>query len=474
VVSEVIAGRYELHEVVGAGGMSSVYRAHDRLLERTVALKILHDQYSADEEYVERFRREARAAARLSHPGIVTVIDRGEQDGRQFIVFEHVEGETLKDVVAREGRLPIKRVIELGLQIARALAFAHSHDLVHRDVKPQNILLNGDGRAKVTDFGIVRTLDIEGATTTGTVVGTSHYMAPEQARGEPVDAQSDVYSLGAVLYELLLGEVPFPGDNFVTVAMRHVHDPVPNVLEQRPDTPLRLASAVERALQKSPADRFPDMRAFISELNACLADLEETGHEPTMIVRAPRPAPHTERARPRRRWTFGLVALALASVAAIVVGALFLRGSSGGGSATPTGTPIPVHAVASYDPYGDNGTESPDLVGLATDGNPSTAWETEDYHDRLSSIKPGVGIVVDAGHPVELGSVTVTSDTPGFAARIKAGDSAEGPFRKVSSSQTVGASTTFSLQDSSAAQYYLVWITDAAPGRTDINEITAH
>jgi len=468
VVGEVIAGRYELHEVVGVGGMSSVYRAHDRLLERTVALKILHDQYSADEEYVERFRREARAAARLSHPGIVTVIDRGEQDGRQFIVFEHVEGETLKDFIVRTGPLPIKDVIELGLQIARALAFAHSHDLIHRDVKPQNVLLNGQGRAKVTDFGIVRALDVEEATTTGTVVGTSHYIAPEQARGEAVDAYSDVYSLGAVLYELLTGEVPFPGDNFVTVALRHVHDPVPNVLEQRPDTPLRLASAVERALQKTPAGRFPDMRAFISELNACLAELEETGYEPTMIVRAPRPAPHTGRIRPRRRWSLGLVALALASVAAIVAGVLFLRGSSGGGKRVPVG------AVASYDPYGDNGIENPDLVGLATDGNLSTAWQTEDYRDRLSLIKPGVGIVVDAGHPVEAGSVTVSSDTPGFAARIKAGDSAEGPFHRVSSSQTVGAKTTFTLEDSSPAQYYLVWITDAPPGTTDISEITVH
>src|SRR6266511_3378127 len=170
VLGEVIAERYELQEIVGTGGMSSVYRAHDRLLERSVALKVLHDRYSADEEYVERFRREARAAARLSHPNIVTVIDRGEQDGRQFIVFEHVAGETLKDVVEREGPLPVRRVIELGIEIANALAFAHGHGLVHRDVKPQNVLLNGDGRAKVTDFGIARSQDVEGMTSTGMVL----------------------------------------------------------------------------------------------------------------------------------------------------------------------------------------------------------------------------------------------------------------------------------------------------------------
>src|SRR5262245_47590907 len=216
VVGEVIAGRYELEELVGVGGMSNVYRAHDRLLERMVALKLLHDRYSTDEEYVERFRREARSAARLSHPGIVTVIDRGEQDGQQFIVFEHVPGETLKQRIEREGPLPVDVALELALQIGRALSFAHERGLIHRDVKPQNVLLNGDGRAKVTDFGIARVVDVD-ATTTGYVVGTSHYIAPEQAKGERADAQSDVYGLGAVLYELLSGEVPFPGDNFVTV-----------------------------------------------------------------------------------------------------------------------------------------------------------------------------------------------------------------------------------------------------------------
>src|ERR687886_1883226 len=161
LVGEVIAGRYELEELVGTGGMSSVYRARDRLLERDVALKILHDQYSRDESYVERFRREARAVAQLSHPNIVTVIDRGEEGGRQFIVFEYVDGENLKELVDRTGPLPVRRAVELALQIARGLAFAHEHGLVHRDVKPQNVLLNGDGRAKVTDFGIARSLDVE-------------------------------------------------------------------------------------------------------------------------------------------------------------------------------------------------------------------------------------------------------------------------------------------------------------------------
>src|SRR5215212_839759 len=208
--------------------MSTVYCAFDTLLERNVALKILHAQYGEDEEYVERFRREARAVAQLSHPNIVTVIDRGEEDGKQFIVFELVEGDNLKDLVGRGGPLPVRRVLELGLEIGRALAFAHAQGLVHRDVKPQNVLLNGDGRAKVTDFGIARSMDVKhGMTQTGAVLGTSDYIAPEQAQGQTVSAQTDVYSLGVVLYELLTGEVPFPGENFVAVAMRHINEQPP-------------------------------------------------------------------------------------------------------------------------------------------------------------------------------------------------------------------------------------------------------
>src|SRR5438093_386606 len=202
VVGELIAGRYELEELVGSGGMSNVFRAHDRLLERTVALKILHEQYTRDEDYVERFRREARAVAQLTHPNIVTVIDRGEQDGRQFIVFEYVEGQNLKELSAR-GPLDPREAIRLALQVAHALSFAHARGLVHRDVKPQNVLLNDEGQAKVTDFGIARSLDVHGVTQTGTVLGTSDYIAPEQARGQKVDPRTDIYSVGIALIVLL-------------------------------------------------------------------------------------------------------------------------------------------------------------------------------------------------------------------------------------------------------------------------------
>src|SRR5438067_2909082 len=251
MVGDVIAGRYELVELVGSGGMSSVYRAHDRLLERDVALKVLHSHFLDDEEYVERFRREARSVAQLSHPNIVTVIDRGESDGQQYIVFEYVDGESLKQLVDRTGPLPARRVIELGLQIADALAFAHQHGLVHRDVKPQNVLVTQDGEAKVTDFGIARSLDVEhGVTQTGTVLGTSNYLSPEQARGQAVTPATDVYSLGVVIFELLTADLPFSGESFVAVAMKHINDQPPSLFEKRPDVPVRLVYAIERALAK--------------------------------------------------------------------------------------------------------------------------------------------------------------------------------------------------------------------------------
>src|SRR3954471_12524396 len=313
MVGEVLADRYELEELVGTGGMSSVYRAHDRLLDRQVALKILHQQYSFDEEYVERFRREARAVAALSHPNIVTVIDRGEHDGRQFIVFEYVDGENLKRLIERRGPAPVSTALELAMEIARALSFAHQQGLVHRDVKPQNVLLNGDGRAKVTDFGIARSLDVQhGMTQTGTVLGTSDYIAPEQAQGQRVDEHTDVYSLGGVLYELLTSEVPFPGENFVAVAMRHINEPPPSIRDKRPDVSPRLEAAVHRAMAKDPEERFQTMAAFGRELEACLAEAHGTQVLPAVKQKRER-VPR----RPRRGispWPLILLLVALLAI----------------------------------------------------------------------------------------------------------------------------------------------------------------
>ena len=334
MVGETIAERYEVEELVGHGGMSSVYKAHDSLLERNVALKILHEQYNADEDFVERFKREARAVAQLQHPNIVTVIDRGEEDDRQFIVFEYIDGENLKERVVRKGRLDVREALEIAVEVARGLAFAHSQGLVHRDVKPQNVLLNGDGRAKVTDFGIARSLDVDGMTQTGTVLGTSNYIAPEQASGQRVDTQSDVYALGVVLYEMLAGEVPFPGESFVVVAMKHVHEPPPNLLDVRREVPIRVAAAVDRALEKDPEQRFGSMDAFASELEACLAELDgpEDDSDRTMVI--PARQRHAKR-KQVSRWPIFIGLLALLAVAAIVVGLLIIAGGNESKSPRP-------------------------------------------------------------------------------------------------------------------------------------------
>src|ERR687886_1684631 len=222
VIGTLIGGRFRLEEKIGSGGMSTVYRAFDPTLERWVAIKIMHRDISTDPDQLERFRREARAVARLSHPHIVTVIDAGEDDGAPYIVFEYVPGETLKDRIRRVGRLPVPEAVAYAIEIGRALSCAHAHRLVHRDVKPQNVLIDPDGRAKVTDFGIARSLEAQGLTATGRVLGTTDYVSPEQALGHEVNGQSDIYSLGIVLYEMLTGEAPYTADTQVAVAMKHV------------------------------------------------------------------------------------------------------------------------------------------------------------------------------------------------------------------------------------------------------------
>jgi serine/threonine-protein kinase len=469
---EVIAGRFEIVELIGKGGMSSVFKAHDRLLDRIVAIKVLHPHFTEDEEYVERFRREARSVAQLSHPNIVTVIDRGEDEGRQYIVFEYVEGENLKQLLERTGPMPVRDALIMALQMARALSFAHGRGLIHRDVKPQNVLLNPDGQAKMTDFGIARSMDVQGVTITGTVLGTSEYIAPEQARGNQVDAQTDVYSLGVVLYELLTGGVPYDGDNFVTVALRHVNEPVPSVLEHRPEVPPRLALAIERAMAKSPSERYESMDDFVNELETNLAELDPVTEEATMITR--RPLAHRQRP-PRRRRGFGVLwpiaaVLAIVGVAGLAaLGALWLRDRDSNGPQAAPNKPIQLTGIGAYDPEGGDGEHDDEAV-RATDGDLATAWRTESYRSGLN--KSGVGVVLDAGREVEPKTVTVTTDTAGFTAEIRAGDSPQGPFRAVSQPGTIESRRRFTLNEAKA-RYFLVWITELDSGSAHVNEVRA-
>jgi eukaryotic-like serine/threonine-protein kinase len=484
VIGELIAGRYTLEELCGSGGMSSVYRAHDRQLERDVAIKILHSSYLEDGDAVERFRREAQSVAQLSHPNVVTIIDRGEEDGRQFIVFEYVPGKTLKDYLAGRGPLPPGEALTIAIEVGKGLAYAHRAGIVHRDVKPQNVILNGDGLSKVTDFGIARSVDVETAVTqSGTVLGTSDYIAPEQASGGPAVPGSDVYGLGCVLFELLTGSTPYTGGSFVDVAMQHIHAPTPRVRERRPEVPARVAVAVERAMAKDPADRFASMDDFVAELEACRDGLGGSASETTAVVpEAPAPAgvPPARSVgeaarRPRRRVGATVFPILLGLVVAGAVAAAFLLARDGGGplgAGAESSAPVELRAVVSYDPDGD-GQEHPEAVQNATDGNQATYWTTESYRSSLSSIgKDGVGLVLDAGKTVKPSELTVVSDTPGFTAEIRAGDRPEGPFDDVAGeAQTVEARTTFELDDAES-QYWLLWITDL-DGRAHVNEVTA-
>jgi len=476
MVGEVLADRYELEELVGAGGMSSVFRAHDRLLDRKVAVKVLHQQFSGDDDYVERFRREARSVAALSHPNIVTVIDRGEHDDRQFIVFEYIEGDNLKRVIERRGPAPVPSALELAIQIASGLSFAHQQGLVHRDVKPQNVLLNGDGRAKVTDFGIARSLDVQhGMTQTGTVLGTSDYIAPEQAQGQRVDEHTDVYSLGVVLYELLTGDVPFPGENFVAVAMRHINEEPPRVSAKRPDVPPRVDDAISIAMAKRPEDRFPTMAAFCAELEACLVELQSAGTQVARPVTGRQHRQHRRRRRGFSPWPV-LGAFAVLAVAAAIAAVILLRddnaGTPSGGS---SGGTVQIRAIGAYDPYGSDG-EHDSEAGRATDGDPNTYWPTESYRTAPELGKPGVGLVLDTGERVQLHRLGFSTSTPGLTAEIRAGASPVGPFDSVvGASQTVAGDRVEYTIASGEHRYYVVWITRLGDGyrNAHINEVRA-
>ena len=288
-LSRLAAGRYRLMDRVGEGGMAVVYRAMDELLGRVVAVKMLREQFTADREFVERFRREAQAAARLSHPHVVQVFDVGQDQGGHYIVMEFVDGKSLKQVLRERGRLSPEAAVAVALGVAKALAHAHRHGLVHRDIKPHNILITAEGLVKVADFGIARAASAASLTDSGTILGSVHYFSPEQARGQTIGAPSDIYSLGIVLYEMLAGHVPFTADSPVAVALKHIHDPVPPLGERVPGIPPALERAVMHALAKAPGDRPASAEAFHEELRKAVPEAEEF---PTVtLVQGVTPAP---------------------------------------------------------------------------------------------------------------------------------------------------------------------------------------
>jgi len=289
LIGSLFDGRYQVVRKLGAGGMANVYLAEDQELGRRVAIKILNDRHANDEQFVERFRREAKNAAALSHPNIVSIYDRGEAEGTYYIAMEYLDGRSLKELILSRGPAPLNVTIEYVRQILSALRFAHRHGIVHRDIKPHNVLVDAEGRVKVTDFGIARA-GASQMTEAGSIVGTAQYLSPEQARGTNVDQRSDLYSLGIVLYELLTGTLPFNGDTPVEIAMKHLSQTPELPSELRPELPRDVDLVVTRALAKDPADRYQsaeEMDADLERLARGAAVSAETEESATMIMRAP-------------------------------------------------------------------------------------------------------------------------------------------------------------------------------------------
>jgi serine/threonine-protein kinase len=361
----------------------------------------------------------------------VTVIDAGEDDGHPFIVFEYVDGDTLKGLIKRTGPLPVVEAVAYAIEVGRGLMAAHQERLVHRDVKPQNVLIDTDGRAKVTDFGISRSLDADGLTATGRVLGTTDYVAPEQALGEEVTEQSDVYSLGICLFEMLTGGVPFSAESQVGVAMKHVREPMPDVQALRPEMSAALAAIVERSTSKERRNRYADAAEMVDDLEQALAieaaRAGATNGEATSVLRAlpagaAEYAPRRLRARPRPLW-LGIATMLLA--AAGVAAFLLLRHTGSGSSAAKTPSapaplrPVSLLAAKDFDPPPGDGAEHSDHAHNSIDGDKSTFWYTETYRGGALP-KPGVGLYVTADSPVAARRIEVRSPTTGWSGKVYA------------------------------------------------------
>ena len=316
--------------------MADVYLAHDDILDRDVALKVMSTRYASDEEFVERFKREAQSAAALSHPNIVSIFDRGEsEDGTYYIAMEYLPGGTLKDRIVKRGALPARTAAAVALQMAEALKAAHERDVIHRDIKPHNILITGSGDVKVTDFGIARAASSSTMTRTGHILGTAHYISPEQAMGEPVGPASDLYSLGVVLYEMLTGELPFDADTPLGIAMKHVNGHLRQPREINPSVPGGINAITLRLLAKNPEDRYTSDSELIEDLERVCAGLDPAGATTEMMTHAlaattrltpPPPPQRAGRNKKRRRRVAPplLALLALLLLAALAWAGYFL------------------------------------------------------------------------------------------------------------------------------------------------------
>jgi eukaryotic-like serine/threonine-protein kinase len=417
-MQQLVDNRYRLVKPLGSGGMADVFLAHDNILDRDVALKVMSSRYASDDEFVERFKREAQSAAALSHPNIVSIFDRGaSEDGTYYIAMEYLSGGTLKDRILSKGALPARTAAAVALQIAEALRAAHERGVIHRDIKPHNILITESGDVKVTDFGIARAASSSTMTRTGSILGTAHYISPEQAMGEPVGPASDLYSLGVVLYEMLTGRVPFETDSSVGVPVKHVDEQPRPPREINPEVPEAMEALVMRLLAKDPDDRPGSAAELIRELGRLRkssSPVPPPGEEETTAALKTPPAPTLPAPAPggpglrRRRSSLTLAALvALVALLGAVGGVLgwnLWQDSLAGGS------PEEAQGGAGREPQGQEMARVPDVVGLTEQGArerlSEAGFETEVR--RRESPEDEAGRVleqsVSAGEEAEAGS----------------------------------------------------------------------
>ena len=471
-----LTDRYVLEEELASGGMGTLWLATDEVLGRSVAIKVLHDHLAQDEELLERFRMEAVAAARLSHPAVVRVFDTGTSEGVVFIVMELVDGRTVSELLAERGPLPPSEAAGVARGVLLALAHAHREGVIHRDVKPGNILVGRGEQVKLADFGIAKAAFAEeDLTTTGNLLGTSRYLSPEQVTGGEVDARSDLYALGVVLYEMLTGRPPFEAETHIaTATMRLTNDPPPP-RTRRPGIPRGLEAVVMKALARDPADRFQSA----DEMNSALAHAAPGAGLTTETPRYEEPAPRRSHVR---SWI--TVPLILALAAALAVGAyVFLEGlgQEEETPATADGPPpasLSISDTHSYDPAPGDEAEHDENLSLAIDGSAETSWGTEGYFSEdVGGLKEGVGLVVELQDQTEVAGISIETELPGWSFSAFPGDAPDSfdMDEAVGGAETVEDEGTYQLEPTET-QYLLIWITRLAEAedgryRAVVNEI---
>lgn len=469
-----LTDRYLLEEQLASGGMGGLWLARDEVLGRQVAVKVLHDHLASDDQLLERFRMEAVAAARLSHPAVVRVFDTGIDDGICFIVMELVEGRSVADLLEERGALPPDEVARIGRAVLQALAHAHRQSVIHRDVKPGNMLMGRDGNVKLADFGIAKTAFAGGdLTTTGNLLGTSRYLSPEQITGGELDARSDLYAVGVVLYELLTGRPPFDAETHIaTATMRLTMDPPPP-RSVRPGIPRALDAVVMKALAREPEERFQTA----DEMSAALSRAVPAEERPHPVATEEHLLP------PRRSFRSWIVvpAILLLLAGLAVGGFLLLEGFDNGrdgarNEGRRTARPLALEDAHSYDPVADDG-ENEDSLGAAIDSDAETEWTTEGYFSPDVGGKEGVGLVIELAEESEVGAVAIETDLAGWEFSVFAGDgptsfdmNAElgGPFE-------AGDGSRYPIE-ATETSYILVWITSVVDSGDDrwravVNEV---